>query len=75
VGSLDGIHWKDLEAVILEHGFTFDRQRGDHRAYIRQGTLRPIIIPTWDELPEFIIRNGLRTAGISKKTFLQFLGR
>lgn len=75
MSGLNGIGWKDLEFVILRHGFTFHRQEGDHRAYVRPGALRPIIIPTYDELPIFIVRNCLRTAGITRKVCMQLLGR
>jgi len=70
-----GSNWKQLEYVVLQHGFTFDRQHGDHRAYVKDGVLRPVIIPTYDELPTFIVKNCLNTAGISRKECLRLLRR
>jgi predicted RNA binding protein YcfA (HicA-like mRNA interferase family) len=55
--------WQTLEAVFLAAGFRFARQAGSHRSYIRDGTARPVVIPTYKEVPVFIIRNNLKTAG------------
>lgn len=74
MGGLSGIHWKDPEAVILNAGFTYDRTRGDHRVYVRDDVLRPVIIPMYDELPPRIIKNCLNTPGITRREFMEFLG-
>jgi predicted RNA binding protein YcfA (HicA-like mRNA interferase family) len=61
------IHWRDLEKVFLAAGFKFARQEGSHRSYVKPGISRPIVIPTYDEIPISIIRNNLKTAGISRQ--------
>jgi len=67
------VSWRRLEAVFLAAGFTFDRQVGSHRSYVKAGMLRPVVIPTYDEVPVFIIRNNLRTAGISRDEYFRLL--
>jgi predicted RNA binding protein YcfA (HicA-like mRNA interferase family) len=67
------ISWRRLEQVFLAAGFTFVRQEGSHRSYTKPGVLRPVVIPTYDEVPVFIIRNNLRTAGISRDEYLRLL--
>jgi len=67
------LHWKTLERIILAAGFRFARQEGSHRSYVKQGILRPVVIPTYDEVPVAIIRNNLKTAGISREEFLRLL--
>jgi predicted RNA binding protein YcfA (HicA-like mRNA interferase family) len=62
-------------AVFLSAGFAFARQEGSHRSYVKAGVARPVIIPTYDEVPVFVIRNNLRTAGISREAYLQLLSR
>jgi predicted RNA binding protein YcfA (HicA-like mRNA interferase family) len=62
-----------LEKVFLAAGFTFARQEGSHRSYVRPGTLRPVVIPTYDEVPISIIRNNLKTAGLSREEFFGIL--
>jgi predicted RNA binding protein YcfA (HicA-like mRNA interferase family) len=67
------IHWRDLERVFLAAGFQFARQEGSHRSYIKPGVLRPIVIPTYPEIPVSIIRNNLKTAGISREEYFRLL--
>lgn len=51
----------------------FRRQEGSHRSYVKPGVLRPIVIPTYQEVPVFIIRNNLRTAGLSRDDYFKLL--
>ena len=69
------IHWRRLEKIFLASGFAFRRQQGSHRAYLKAGVLRPVVIPTYDEVPVSIIRNNLKTAGISRDQYFQLLQR
>ncbi len=67
------IHWKLLEKVFLAKGFRFARQEGSHRSYIKPGISRPIVIPTYEEVPVAIIRKNLQTAGISRDEYFRLL--
>jgi predicted RNA binding protein YcfA (HicA-like mRNA interferase family) len=67
------IHWRLLEKVFLSVGFRFVRQEGSHRSYTKPGIPRPIVIPTYDEVPVSIIRNNLKTAGISREEYFVLL--
>jgi predicted RNA binding protein YcfA (HicA-like mRNA interferase family) len=68
-------HWRTLEAVFLAAGFQFARQEGSHRSYVKLGVARPIVIPTYREVPVFIIRNNLKTAGLSRDEFFALLAK
>ena len=70
---LTPVPWRRLEKVFLAAGFVFSRQVGSHRAYVKPGVLRPIVIPTYDEVSVAIIRTNLKTAGISREDYLQLL--
>jgi hypothetical protein len=35
--------------------------------------LRPLVLPTYDEVPVSIIRNNLKTAGLSREDFFRLL--
>lgn len=63
-----------LERIFLAAGFHFARQQGSHRSYVKAGIARPVVIPTYDEVPVAIIRNNLRTAGISRDEYFDLLG-
>lgn len=67
------IHWRRLEKVFLAAGFTFARQEGSHRSYIKAGVLSPIVIPAYEEVPVSIIRLNLKTAGISREDYFRLL--
>jgi predicted RNA binding protein YcfA (HicA-like mRNA interferase family) len=65
--------WRTLERVFVAVGFRFARQEGSHRSYVREGVSRPIVIPTYAEVPVFIIRNNLKTAGLSRDDYFRLL--
>lgn len=67
------IDWRTLERVFLAAGFRFARQEGSHRAYVREGVSRPVVIPTYREVPVFIIRSNLKTAGLSREDYFRLL--
>lgn len=67
------VHWRTLERVFLVAGFRFVRQQGSHRSYVKPGIARPIVIPTYDEIPVSIIRSNLNTAGISRDEYFALL--
>jgi predicted RNA binding protein YcfA (HicA-like mRNA interferase family) len=67
------IHWKKFEKFLLFLGCHFEREKGDHRIYWRDGLKRPVVIPRDGELPIFIIRNNLRILGISPEEYIEIL--
>jgi hypothetical protein len=48
---------------------------GDHYVYTKPGVIRPVVIPEWPQIPVFIIKNNLRTAGISREKYLKDIQR
>lgn len=72
--KLRPIKWKDFEKFLLYVGCVFKRQKGDHRIYWRQDLKRPIVLPTYNNLPKFIILNNLRTLGMSVDEYLEIIG-
>ena len=67
------VHWRRLEKVFELVGFRFVRQEGSHRSYTRPGTPRPVVIPAYDEVPVAIIKNNLKTAGLSRDEYPRLL--
>lgn len=64
---------RTLRQVLEKAGFTCVRTEGDHFVYTKAGVLRPVVIPDWPEIPVFIIKNNLRTAGISRDRYFELL--
>ncbi|MDO8435830.1 MAG: type II toxin-antitoxin system HicA family toxin [bacterium] len=75
MASCTPIHWKKFEKFLLFVGCHFEREKGDHRIYWRDGLKRPVVIPRDAELPVFIIRNNLRILGIDTEKYLEILER
>ena len=68
-------HWRTVEAVFVAAGFRLVRQEGSHRSYVKEGVARPVVIPTYKDVPVFIIRNNLKTAGISRDGYFALLDK
>lgn len=56
--------------AAFEHaGWRFTRQRGDHMMLTSPGK-RTLVVPDSDELPAFILRGFLATAGMTVEEFV-----
>jgi len=73
--SIQPVPYQILVRVFEEDGFRLARQRGDHFIYTKPGIKRPLVIPAYHSVPVFIIRNLLRTAGMSREHYFQLLGQ
>jgi len=71
--KLTPINYKQLAKVFERAGFIYDRQKGDHLIYVKAGIFRAVVIPMYQEIPVFIIKNNLRTAGISRDEYFKLL--
>ena len=71
--TLRPVDYLTLIRVFERDGFAFNRQHGDYLIYTKAGVKRPLVIPTYKELPVFIIKNLLRTAGMSRERYFDLL--
>jgi len=62
-----------LKRVFEKAGFKCARTEGDHFVYTKRGVIRPIVIPDWQEVPVFIIKNNLRSSGITREEYFRLL--
>ena len=67
------VSYQTLVRVFEKGGFHFQRQRGDHLVYTKPGISRPLVIPMYDQVPVFIIRNNLRSARMSRERYFELL--
>ena len=71
---LRNIPLKLYRDFLSEQGCVCNRKNGGHEHWSRKDLLRPITIQTHiDPVPEFIIKNGLRQLGVSKKIFFDWI--
>lgn len=58
---------------LIYIGCKLTRTKGDHRIYWRENIKRPVVITEDKIVPVFIIRNNLRTLGISPEEYTEIL--
>jgi len=63
----------DLIRVFEQDGFRFDRQEGDYCIYVKPGVKRLLVIPMYRSVPIFIVKNLLRTSGMSRERYFELL--
>jgi predicted RNA binding protein YcfA (HicA-like mRNA interferase family) len=54
-------------------GFKVVREEGDHMVCVKAGAKRPVVIPKYSEVPVFVIKNNIRTAGMSRERYFELL--
>jgi len=67
------VHYRKLVRLLQREGFELARERGDHMVFSKPNVARPMVVPRYDPLPVFIIKNILRTAGISRERYFELL--
>lgn len=75
MGAIRPIDYKKLSKVFESDGWVFSHQKGDHLIYKKSGAIRPVVIPTYKEIPTFIILNNLKVAGMTRLKYFQLLSK
>ena len=73
MSQLSNLSFKDFCRFVEKQGCNHLRTEGDHLIYVKPGLKRPLVIPRYNPLPEFIVENNLRVLGISKKELREYL--
>ena len=71
--KLSPIKRKKFEQFLKYIGCYEKRTKGDHIIFTRSGLKRPVVFPYDKEIPPFIIRNNLRTLGVTVEQYLKIL--
>ena len=72
--KLSPVSHKIPARVFEADGFQCVRVEGDHMVFTKRGVIRPVVVPRYSSIPVFIIRNNLRTAGMSRERYFKLLG-
>jgi predicted RNA binding protein YcfA (HicA-like mRNA interferase family) len=75
MAAIRSVHYRTLVEVFEQDGFAFNRQTGDHLIYTKPSVKRPLVIPTYQQVPVFIIKNLLRTAGMTREQYFHLLAK
>jgi hypothetical protein len=62
-----------LIRIFKKAGFSISRPGKKHILMHRPGTARPVVIPKYNEVDVDIITANMRTAGITRKEYFEFL--
>lgn len=72
--KLSNINISQFRQFLTDIGCTCISVEGGHEKWHKEGCLRPVIIQTHiNPIPEFIVRNNLRSLGLSKTDFINWL--
>lgn len=69
---LPRISGREAGRAFARVGWAHDRTTGDHMQLTMPGK-RTLVVPDYDDLPPFILRGLIRTAGITVDEFLALL--
>jgi len=76
VKSLSNISLTDFRKFLEFKELNLIRNSGGHEVWSHRNLLRPVILQSHiDLVPEFIVRNSLRTIGSSRSELESFLNR
>ena len=65
--------WKTQYRIFAADGFMEERQTSSHIVMSKPGVARPVIIPKYNEIGIDIIKNNMRTAGMSRARYFELL--
>jgi len=69
------VDWKTLVRVFELYGCKYKRKKGSHHILICPKAKRAVVIPEYDEIDVEIIRNNMRTAGMTREEYFDLLER
>ncbi len=64
-----------FRGFLRDHGWRYDRTKGDHEAWVHEGCPRPVIFQSEGDIPVFILQGNLRTMGLAREDLVAWLGR
>lgn len=72
--KLSNVSLSDYREFLSKVGCVYSKTSGGHESWKKKGLERPIIFQTHIEpVPEFVIKNALRSLGLTKKDFFKIL--
>lgn len=72
--AIKNISLNAFRAFLIFHGLKQIRSRGGHETWCGKDLTRPIVLQSHiDIVPMFIIKNNLRTMGLTMKDLREFL--
>lgn len=67
--------WRTQVKIFEKYGCVFVRQKGDHLIFHHRNAKRAVVIPKYDEIPVTVIRNNMKTVGMSREEYFSIIER
>jgi len=64
-------HYAVQKRIFEKAGCIYARTKGDHLIYHFPGAIRPVVIPRYNEVPVFVIKNNMRIIGLSRERYFE----
>lgn len=72
--KLSNVSLAQFRQFLFDMGCTRVSTEGGHEKWKKDGCLRSVILQTHiDPVPEFIVKNNLRTLGLTRKNFIEWM--
>lgn len=72
--KLSNVSLAQFRQFLFDVGCTRVSAEGGHEKWKKDGCLRSVILQTHiDPVPEFIVKNNLRTLGLTRKNFIEWM--
>ena len=75
MARISATDWKTQLKVFQAYGCTYKRKKGSHHVLSYPGAKRAVVIPEYDEIDVEIIKTNMRTVGMSREEYFEFLER
>jgi len=59
----------------MSYGCTYKRKKGSHHILTFPGAKRAVVIPEYDEIDVDIIKNNMRTVGMTREEYFEILNK
>ena len=66
-------NWQIQVKIFEKYGCVFVRQKGDHLIFHHENAKRAVVIPKYDNIPVTIIRNNMKTVGMTRGDYFSIL--
>ena len=73
MAKISATDWKTQIKIFEAYGCKFKRKKGSHHVLTYSGAKRAVVIPEYDEVDLDIIRNNMRTVGMSREEYFRLL--
>ncbi len=73
MAKISATDWKTQIKIFEAYGCKYKRKKGSHHVLTYPGAKRAVVIPEYDEIDLDIIKNNMRTVGMSREEYFRLL--